>query len=177
MACAHQSMTLIPGCIEFLWNSADIIIMHIPILCKSIALIFIKTKRIISSLCQCVVHATVENGNDGEASWKFAWWTLAFFKVAWYMEHFIRHRLKCSVYHTTRALVRWPKLRSGSWLKDRDLIISSLWSMFENRQIAVIEAKCHRFRNSPDCLKTQRASNNGPNGTQKGAKRSVMMLS
>ena len=39
--------------------------------------------------------------------------------------------------------------------------------MLENRQIAVIEAKCRRFRNSSQCLKTRRASNNWPIWTQK----------
>ena len=32
--------------------------------------------------------------------------------------------------------------------------------MFENRQLAVFEGKCRRFRNSSECLKTNRASNN-----------------
>ena len=32
--------------------------------------------------------------------------------------------------------------------------------ILENRQVAVIEAKCRRFRNSSECLNIRRASNN-----------------
>ena len=41
----------------------------------------------------------------------------------------------------------------------------TLWFIFENREIALIEAKCRRFRNSSECLKIHRASKNWPIGT------------
>ena len=47
----------------------------------------------------------------------------------------------------------------------------NLWSMFENRQIAVIEGKCRRFRNSSECLKTHFAANNWPIWTQRCQKK------
>ena len=43
----------------------------------------------------------------------------------------------------------------------------SLWNMFENQQIDVIEGKCRRFRNSSECSKTRCATNNWPIMTQK----------
>ena len=43
----------------------------------------------------------------------------------------------------------------------------SLWIMVENREIAVIEGKCRRFRNSSKCLKTHCAAHNWPIWTQK----------
>ena len=46
----------------------------------------------------------------------------------------------------------------------------SLWSMFENRQIAAIEEKCRRFRNSSDYQNTHCAANNWPILTQNVAK-------
>ena len=39
--------------------------------------------------------------------------------------------------------------------------------MFENRQIAVIEGKCRRFRNSSECFKTRCAATDRPIVTQK----------
>ena len=42
----------------------------------------------------------------------------------------------------------------------------SLWNIFENRQLAVFEGKCRRFRNSSECLKTHCASNYWPIWTQ-----------
>ena len=33
----------------------------------------------------------------------------------------------------------------------------SLWNMFENRQIAVIEGKCLRFHNSSECTQAKKA--------------------
>ena len=39
--------------------------------------------------------------------------------------------------------------------------------MFENRQLAVFEGKCRRFRNSSECLKAHCDSNNWPIWMQK----------
>ena len=39
--------------------------------------------------------------------------------------------------------------------------------MFENRQLAVFEGKCRRFRNSSECLNTSCAANDGTIWTQK----------
>ena len=47
--------------------------------------------------------------------------------------------------------------------------------MFGNRQIAVIEGKCRRFRNSFECSNTYCAANNRPIWTQKVPKKSVKM--
>ena len=57
----------------------------------------------------------------------------------------------------------------GTFLRPNCSIIRntvSIWSMFENRQIALIEGKCRRFRNSSDCLKTHCVANNWPIWTQ-----------
>ena len=42
--------------------------------------------------------------------------------------------------------------------------------MFENRQLAVFEGKCCRFRNSSECLKTHCGANSWPIWTQKVSK-------
>ena len=42
--------------------------------------------------------------------------------------------------------------------------------MFENRQLAVFEGKCRRFRNSSECLKTHCGANDWPIWTQKVSK-------
>ena len=41
-----------------------------------------------------------------------------------------------------------------------------VWSMFGNQQIAAIEGKCRRFRNSSECLKNHCAANNWQIWTQ-----------
>ena len=53
----------------------------------------------------------------------------------------------------------WQILRPN-WSTIRGTV--SLWSMIENQQIALIEGKCPRFRNSSNCLKTNCAANNVP---------------
>ena len=47
--------------------------------------------------------------------------------------------------------------------------------MFENRQIAVIEAKCRQFRNSSEYLKTRHALNNWRIWTQKVQKEALRL--
>ena len=58
----------------------------------------------------------------------------------------------------------WHRLRQN-WSFFRGTV--RLWSMFENRQIAVFEGKCRRFRNFPECLKTHCGANDWPIWTQK----------
>ena len=62
----------------------------------------------------------------------------------------------------------------GQLLEGRGTV--NLWSIFENLQIAVIEGKCPRFRNSSKCLKIHCSANNWPIWNQ-GTKRSVKMRS
>ena len=58
----------------------------------------------------------------------------------------------------------WHLLRPN-WSIIRGAV--SLWSMFENREIALIEGKCRRFRNSSECSNTYSAAKNWPIWTQK----------
>ena len=66
--------------------------------------------------------------------------------------------------YSTSLRFFWQLLRQN-WSIIRGTV--SLWSMFENRQLAVFEGKCRRFRNSSECLKTHCTSNNLPIGTKK----------